>query len=522
MGSKNLSYKITTEPRLLECQNDNNLELLDNLRYYHQMALRGKKSSIKKLLNAIEKYPDVPQFKNYLSVLYRQLDDAQKLYDVNKWIIAEHPDYLFGKLNLASEYYSKQEYDKIPDVLGHEMDLGSLYPNRETFHLNEVTAFLSTTILYYAAIENLEEAEMRYDLLEDLAPDSQDTEMALHHLLAARMEAEKRRFDKEQKTRISVTTSPQEVSTVSQQPKFHHEEIKDLYTHGLYIKRELLEAILSLPRETLIQDLELILQDSINRYSYFQNIDSEDEWEEETMNFVIHAIFILGELKSTASIDTIFKVLSQSEEYLDLYLDDFVTELLWEPLYKIAADKLQACKAFLFRPGIGTYAKAVIFDMVEQIALYHPERKDELISWFGDVIQFFLSSEISDNVIDSDLIALMICNVINIEGDNLMPEIEKMFQKGIVSTGICGHWSDVSESLTQPDMYDYKEDILTIFDRYNEVTTIWSGYDESEIYFDYDLYDSTPQPIKTEPKIGRNESCPCGSGKKYKKCCINN
>ncbi|UAN00083.1 SEC-C domain-containing protein [Polaribacter litorisediminis] len=23
-------------------------------------------------------------------------------------------------------------------------------------------------------------------------------------------------------------------------------------------------------------------------------------------------------------------------------------------------------------------------------------------------------------------------------------------------------------------------------------------------------------------KIGRNELCPCGSGKKYKKCCINN
>ena len=25
---------------------------------------------------------------------------------------------------------------------------------------------------------------------------------------------------------------------------------------------------------------------------------------------------------------------------------------------------------------------------------------------------------------------------------------------------------------------------------------------------------------RTEPKIGRNEKCPCGSGKKYKKCCI--
>lgn len=27
------------------------------------------------------------------------------------------------------------------------------------------------------------------------------------------------------------------------------------------------------------------------------------------------------------------------------------------------------------------------------------------------------------------------------------------------------------------------------------------------------------RPLRTGPKIGRNEPCPCGSGKKYKKCC---
>ncbi|MBK7958056.1 MAG: SEC-C domain-containing protein [Bacteroidetes bacterium] len=27
--------------------------------------------------------------------------------------------------------------------------------------------------------------------------------------------------------------------------------------------------------------------------------------------------------------------------------------------------------------------------------------------------------------------------------------------------------------------------------------------------------------VKQEPKTSRNELCPCGSGKKYKKCCLN-
>jgi preprotein translocase subunit SecA len=36
-----------------------------------------------------------------------------------------------------------------------------------------------------------------------------------------------------------------------------------------------------------------------------------------------------------------------------------------------------------------------------------------------------------------------------------------------------------------------------------------------------DYNDPTPvkqEPIKVGPKIGRNDPCPCGSGKKYKHC----
>ncbi len=43
--------------------------------------------------------------------------------------------------------------------------------------------------------------------------------------------------------------------------------------------------------------------------------------------------------------------------------------------------------------------------------------------------------------------------------------------------------------------------------------------DEPEDIADLDLLLNTPKPAKVEKKIGRNEPCPCGSGKKYKKCC---
>jgi len=51
-------------------------------------------------------------------------------------------------------------------------------------------------------------------------------------------------------------------------------------------------------------------------------------------------------------------------------------------------------------------------------------------------------------------------------------------------------------------------------------------YQSAEVEPQGDSYSSAPppqqqkiQPRKVEAKIGRNEPCPCGSGKKYKKCC---
>jgi SEC-C motif len=33
-------------------------------------------------------------------------------------------------------------------------------------------------------------------------------------------------------------------------------------------------------------------------------------------------------------------------------------------------------------------------------------------------------------------------------------------------------------------------------------------------------FEEYPEPyVRAEPKVGRNDPCPCGTGKKYKKCC---
>lgn len=43
-------------------------------------------------------------------------------------------------------------------------------------------------------------------------------------------------------------------------------------------------------------------------------------------------------------------------------------------------------------------------------------------------------------------------------------------------------------------------------------------YEEEDIS-DVERILSPPVPAKAPPRITRNDYCPCGSGKKYKKCC---
>ena len=422
MGNFLLSgYTITTDPDFLDDQNALTPQLKWQIEKFHKLALEGKRSSIPKLLEAIEKHPGNPQLKNYLSALYSQIGDKQKAYETNHWIVAEHPGYLFGKLNLANEYYLKGEYEKMPEVLGETMEIKSLYPHRDTFHLNEVVSFFKCAVLYFTAIGNIDQAEIRYDVMKELDPDSSDTEMALQNLFAARLELGQKRFEEDEKNRISVKTKQQEKKNITTAPKFENPETEWLFTHGLYISKEKLEKLLALPRESIITDLERVLQDSIDRYAYFSDWVEKNGWDEEKMNFVVHAFYFLGELKASESIESIFNVLSQSGEYLEFYFGDFTTSGLWEPVYKIVNHDLNSCKQFVMKPGIDTYAKTLFSDIVEQVVHHQPERRTEVLNWFKDIIHFLLNSKIEDNVIDSDMIGLLICNIIDIDGKELLP-----------------------------------------------------------------------------------------------------
>lgn len=64
-----------------------------------------------------------------------------------------------------------------------------------------------------------------------------------------------------------------------------------------------------------------------------------------------------------------------------------------------------------------------------------------------------------------------------------------------------------------------ESEIMAVCAESGWVCSITVDPDKSEDISEYERLLSPLRPVVSDSRPGRNEACPCGSGKKYKKCC---
>ena len=64
------------------------------------------------------------------------------------------------------------------------------------------------------------------------------------------------------------------------------------------------------------------------------------------------------------------------------------------------------------------------------------------------------------------------------------------------------------------------QEILAMCDNRGWTALIGIEPDKPEDISEVQRLMNPPEPKRAEPKVGRNDLCPCGSGKKFKKCCM--
>ncbi len=534
---KHFEYKITGNDRDIDERDNITEEIRAILKKTFEKTQQKKNGVIKELNELIEKYPDIPQFKNHLFISYAQSGNMKMAHQVNELTLKQHPDYLFAKLNLAGQYLLKEEYKKIPEVLGPLMEIKALYPNRDIFHLNEVVSFYKIAIHYFLAIENIEAAETRLEILENLPRDlTTDIRDLSHRVLRAKMTNSlgKMQGRKNAQSKRSITKFV--IAPTTEPPVFHHTEVEKLYRHDLRIDHKILQEILALPKETLLSDLHKIIYDSIARFESIANADLE----EEKSSFALHALFLMAEIGDESSLPVMLDMLRQKPEYLEFYFGDHITETFWEIILKLGIQQTDLLERFILEGNYYEFARSAVTSAMKQIALHFPDKKEVIINWYKSTFQFFLENKDNNSLIDTGFISSMVSDMVDLRVSSLESLIVELYREKLIEEYYIGPLENITKELrfgmVQPY---YKKEICSIFDRYNYILNNWAGYkDDDELDYDdfedelddddFDFEDSdneddvvleVTQPlVRSEPKIGRNDPCSCGSGKKYKKC----
>jgi hypothetical protein len=506
-------YKITADTTLMDKVHGTTPKIRAILNTNYPNL--NKKSVIEKLLNDIENYPTIPQFKQQLATAYMLQKMNKKSVECNDWLYKEHPKYLFALINKAFDKYNQKDYEGMLAFLGEDLQLKSLYPDREEFHVDEVMNYLSACVIYRNATEpdNVQK-DIIIEVMENIDEDSIVLERTLEAIQTFNIKTFPERYAKQKEKEKRVqTVFIQSVPLSNNAPDFKNTLFKELYNNYADIDQTIITEILQLPNDEIKIECQKIVDDSIARFHYF---NSDENLDENTF-FVIHALLILGETKNATNLPLVLQILKQSEEYCALYLGDFLTEKVWSTLYKLSNNKLETLFKFLREPNIYVFCKTTVTRVLEQSYLNEIIDRDRIIKEYVELLSFFLDNKNDTTIIDTLIVADLVSFLVDLRAEEHYTLIEKMYEEELVSIMSIGTFNEIKHYKKNRALLP-ADKLETIFEIYDRIKG-WGNNDEN-YENNYDFDEDEIVPIRTEPKIGRNDNCPCGSGKKFKKCCL--
>lgn len=320
-------------------------------------------------------------------------------------------------------------------------------------------------------------------------------------------------------------------------PSIQHPELYALFEYGLDIPESVLNPILALPRESLHADLEALIR-------YAIDIDIEPLEETEDTWFFFHTLMLLGELRAEESLPLVLEVLRLPDEVLGFWFGDMILEEFWAILLWCGRNRIPELVEFSKDQAVpDDFMRGLTVEVLEQIAFHFPERRDEIVKTLGDMLAYFNDLE---TFIEQDINpATSVTNALaDLEAKEYLPAVEALYEKDRIDEFVRGDWKlylaefgDVYDS-KRPLWETYREwldtegkEWLSMIEknkryeleaekrRLEEGLNNWKLEQERLERKHQNTSLQKNLPARNSPKIGRNEPCPCGSGKKYKKCC---
>jgi len=535
------------------------IELQDTYRELYYLVRNKPRKALSRLEKIVKQHPELPAFKNFLYISYMktgQTNRADRLLDKT---IEDHPNYIFGFSNRIMNLDTEEEVRKYEHLLGNPRDIRTLFPDKKEFHISEFVNYNLAAIHIECLIGDLELATERLNQLIELKQSRDSLNSVALKIAKGRMDDMSRRMEKSEKMTVEAEQEPKfSLENTIERPVLEHEELEFFYEYSIEnMDIEIAQAIFDEYGATLIPDLEAILNDTVQRFLHFEQME---EWDWDKASFPDHALFFLGALKATNSLQTVLNQFRAGSEHVEFWYGDGIEDSFLNTLYLLGESQLDVLKAFVFEEGLNGWRKGSMGEIVAQMALNQPERRDEAKEWFREVLEFYIANKENPKIFDTIAITNIIGNAVIARMVELKDLIREMYENGWVDDYSYGDLKLAMENLDSPvHKYEIQTFPANIEEFYTKayrnrkvkmsdeesmelmrpsspaeeyVSKVWpkalfgglGGASVDDLY--NNEYDDEPQstptqlPPRPKAKLGRNEPCHCGSGKKHKKCCL--
>jgi hypothetical protein len=227
----------------------------------------------------------------------------------------------------------------------------------------------------------------------------------------------------------------------------------------------------------------------------------------------LYALFLLAKFREQRAWPLLVRLVS-APDGADEVLGDVITESLDGIMASVCGDDIAGVKALIENPAIFDMVRGAAVNAIVRLVVGGRLDREEAMAYFATLFQTLerKPGEVWNSLGTSCL---------DLHPQELLGEIRQAQAEGLIDED-CFHESDIQNALALGKEGavqalregPYKHGLI---DDVEEEMSWMAGFEEPG---------PRPAPqgketvVRTGPKIGRNDPCPCGSGKKYKKCCL--
>jgi hypothetical protein len=265
--------------------------------------------------------------------------------------------------------------------------------------------------------------------------------------------------------------------------------------------------------------------------------------EAEESNLPAFAMYLLAAWRETRALDPLLRYLEHGGEEAVDALGDIIPQDLTGMLGSLVAGRFDRVRAVVLNEKMSDMVRWAAIGTLVSAAVRGDLPVEEVEAFLEEVI---LTRPPAD---ESDLWTALAIATRDLASKRLLPHIEPAFEQGLVEEFLIRqpdlrrnvhggrerafrgflkkHQSRLVEDAVHStrwwDFWNKREAPSPVPSARPELPRP-DGFPDDDFSDDDDwpapsLYEPVPQVVRAAPKVGRNDPCPCGSAKKYKKCC---